>query len=278
VESWRLLSFGKADAVENMAVDEAVFREAIRKRVPPTLRFYSWRTPTVSIGYFQEARREIDLEACRRLGIDFIRRPTGGKAVLHDREVTYAVIAGADHPLFPPDILRSFRVISGCIARGLRAIGIKAEMKAGGRAASDESLRTSCFSSPSRYELLVKGRKICGASQMRSHGVLLQHGALLMAFDPEKTCAILLPHRDPERQAALLRDSVTAVEEQAGRPVDERQLCRVLREGFEQGLGIRFVEAPLTPDEETLKRELMAKKYSSENWNVEGNKSWISGY
>ncbi len=278
MESWRLLPFRKADAVENMAVDEAVFREAIRKREPPTLRFYSWRTPAVSIGYFQEARREIDLEACRQLGIDFIRRPTGGKAVLHDKEMTYAVIAGADHPLFPPDILRSFRVISSCIARGLLAIGIKAEMKAEGRASADESLRTSCFSSPSRYELLVGGRKICGASQMRSHGVLLQHGALLMAFDPERTCAVMLPHRDPERQTALLRDSVTTVEEQAGRAVDERQLCRALQDGFEQRLGIRLVEASLTPEEETLKRELMEKKYSSESWNVEGINSWMSGY
>jgi len=71
---------------------------------------------------------------------------------------------------------------------------------------------------------------------------------------------------------------VTTVEEQAGRAVDERQLCRALQDGFEQRLGIRLVEASLTPEEETLKRELMEKKYSSESWNVEGINSWMSGY
>ncbi len=276
MESWRLLPFGKADAVENMAVDEAVLREAIRKRVPPTLRFYSWRTPTVSIGYFQRARREIDLEACRRLGIDFIRRPTGGKAVLHDREVTYAVIAGADHPLFPPDILRSFRVISGCIARGLLAIGIKAEMKAEGRAAADESLRTSCFSSPSRYELLVKAGRYAGRLRCGPMAFCSSTGPADGLRSREDLCG-LAAHRDPERQAALLRDSVTAVEEQAGGPWTSGNSAVSsgrLRAGARHSLRGGAADA----DEETLKRELMAKKYSSENWNVEGSKSWISGY
>jgi len=261
-----------------MAVDEAIFRESIRRKVSPTLRFYGWLTPVVSIGYFQDARREIDIEGCRRLGIGLVRRPTGGKAVLHDQELTYAVVASPEQSHFPPDILRTYRVISNCLARGLSGIGIRAELKAEGRSPAGESLRTSCFSTPSRYELLVNGRKLCGSSQMRSHGAFLQHGALLMAFDPQRTCAVMLPHRELEKQAARLAESVTTVGELTGGSVDEPALCRSLREGFEQELGIRFEEGGLTAEEEALSRELMAKKYRNDNWNWEGSQSWMSGF
>ncbi len=261
-----------------MAIDEAVFRGTIRNTSPPTLRFYGWRTPAVSIGRFQDARKEIDCEVCRRLGIDLVRRPTGGKAVLHEQELTYAVIAGDDCPLFPPDILETYRIISSCITQGLAECGIRAAMEAEGRAAGDEPLDRSCFSFPSRYELLVAGRKICGSAQTRSNGVFLQHGALLMAFDPGRTCAVILPRRDRERQVERLRNSVTSVREQATVPsADEETLSRAIRNGFTQVLGIQFREGALTPDEEALKAELMTKKYGSASWNWEGRKPWISG-
>ena len=143
-KEWRILPFGKAGAVENMAVDEAVFRASIHKKAPPTLRFYGWRVPALSIGYFQDYGKEVDREACRKFGVDIVRRPTGGKAVLHEQELTYAVIAGADSPLFPPDILKTYRVISGCIAKGLAKVGIRAE-KTDARQAPDGTLRSSCF-------------------------------------------------------------------------------------------------------------------------------------
>ncbi|MHB8910594.1 MAG: lipoate--protein ligase family protein [Syntrophales bacterium] len=278
MDVWRLLPFRKGDPAENMAVDEAVFRGTIRKASPPTLRFYGWRTPAVSIGRFQDVRTEVNVEACRRLGIGIVRRPTGGKAVLHDEELTYAVTAGGDSPLFPPDILETYRIVSSCIARGLAGCGIRAEMEADGRSAADEPLERSCFSLPSRYELLVSGRKICGSAQTRSHGVFLQHGALLMAFDPGRTCAVLLPDRDRERQIDRLRNAVTSVREHATIPsVDEETLSRIIRDGFTQVLGIRFREGVLTSEEEALRDELMTKKYSSASWNGEGRDPWISG-
>ncbi len=279
MKEWRILPFGKAGAVENMAVDEAVFRENIRQKALPTLRFYGWRNPALSIGYFQDYAKEVDREACRKFGVEIIRRPTGGKAVLHEQELTYAVIADADSDLFSPDILKTYRVISGCIAEGLAKVGIPAEMKADERHSPDGTLRAACFSVPSRYELLVGGRKICGSAQMRSHGVFLQHGSLLMAFDPLRTCAVMLPHRNMDQDADLLRNAVTSVGEQAGPAVGEETLCRALREGFERLLGIRLREGSLTPTEEALKEELMLKKYGSEDWNREGRKSeWISGF
>jgi lipoyl(octanoyl) transferase len=277
VEAWRLLPFRRADAAENMAVDEAIFREHTRTKVPPTLRFYGWRTPAVSIGHFQDARREIDIDACQERGIDLVRRPTGGKAVLHEKELTYAVVAGSDSACFPPDILETFRIISRCVIAGLAACGIHAQMKAAGRTTAGQDLDTACFSYPSRYELLVDGRKICGAAQMRSHGAFLQHGALLMEFDPDRTCAVMLPHRNRDEQRDRLRTLVTSVREHARQSVDEETLCRHLRDGFAQILGIRFHEGALTPEEERLKDDLLMVKYGNEQWNREGGMRWMSG-
>jgi lipoate-protein ligase A len=260
-----------------MAVDEAIFRERIRTMAPPTLRFYGWRKPAVSIGHNQDARREIDIAACRGLGIAIVRRPTGGKAVLHERELTYAVIAGDDVPPFQPGILETYRIISDCIGKGLAVCGIRAEMERDGRGEAAATLSTSCFAFPSRYELLVAGRKICGAAQVRSLGVFLQHGALLMAFDPARTCAVMLPHRDREKQVDRLRNSVTSVGEHAGPETDEAMLRRAIRDAFTERLGIRFRVGMLTPEEETIKVELMANKYKNACWDGEGSTSWTSG-
>jgi len=261
-----------------MAIDEAVFRKNIRGESPPTLRFYGWRSPALSIGYFQDYRKEVDDEACRKFGVEVVRRPTGGKAVLHERELTYAVVAGADTGLFPPDILKTYLVIGRCLAEGLAGVGIRAEMKEDGRRPPDGALQSACFSFPSRYELLVGDRKICGSAQMRSQGAFLQHGSLLTAFDPLRTCEVMLPHRRLEEEADRLRNAVTSVGEQAGPALDEEGLRRALREGFERTLGIRLRDGMLTPGEQALRDELVEKKYGREEWNREGKRGeWISG-
>ena len=275
---WRILPFERAAAAKNMAIDEAVFRKNIRGESPPTLRFYGWRSPALSIGYFQDYRKEVDDEACRKFGVEVVRRPTGGKAVLHERELTYAVVAGADTGLFPPDILKTYLVIGRCLAEGLAGVGIRAEMKEDGRRPPDGTLPSACFSFPSRYELLVGDRKICGSAQMRSQGAFLQHGSLLTAFDPLRTCEVMLPHRRLEEEADRLRNAVTSVGEQAGPALDEEGLRRALREGFERTLGIRLREGMLTPGEQALRDELVEKKYGREEWNREGKRGeWISG-
>ena len=254
-----------------MAIDEAVFRKSQCREALPTLRFYGWQSPAVSMGYFQNTFREVDVESCRFYGIDIVRRPTGGKAVLHDRDLSYAVVARGNDPLFPDDILGTYRVISGCIAEGLSRIGIKAEIADEERSFQDNRLKTSCFSSPSRYELLVEGRKICGSAQVRSRGVFLQHGSLLVDFDPFKTCAVMLPHHhEEERQIEQLRRSVTSIDNHVSQPVDLTMLCDVLRKGFEKVLGIQFVEQDLSPEEEEIGAWLLRNKYLTDTWNIDG--------
>jgi lipoate-protein ligase A len=274
---WRLLPFRQLDAFENMAIDEAIFRVNQRREIPPTLRFYGWASSTVSLGYFQDIKKEVDVEACRRHHIHVVRRPTGGKAVLHEGDLTYAIVAREGNSLFPADILGTYRVISRCIACGLAFLGIEAEMAGKSRMLDGDSLKASCFSSPSRYELLVKNRKICGSAQVRSRGVFLQHGSILMDFNPFKTCDVMLPHSDDcEGQVEQLKQSVTSILEHADQPVDIRMVCRMLMAGFEKTLGVELMQGILSAEEEEIKDNLLKRKYMNVRWNMEGGcKTWM---
>ncbi len=273
--AWRLLNFQNLDIFENMAIDESLFHETIKNRKYPTIRFYSSYPAAVSIGYFQDIRKEVNIEKCYRDGIDVVRRITGGKAVFHSNEITYCVAAGDQEKIFPSDISGTYKVISKCIARGLAYLGIRADLAEGGRVGAGEELKSCCFSVPSKNELLVEGRKICGNAQVRRRGGFLQHGSLLLAFDSGKTASLLLPARTPE-QLEKLRESVTAVNEELISPVNVQEICLQLKKGFSDELGIELVEETLTPAEETLKNELM-KKYMDVNWNIERKKHFKTG-
>jgi lipoate-protein ligase A len=264
---WRLLNYNVCNIFENMAIDEAIFQETIKNRKPPTLRFYGSYPSAITIGYFQDIKKEVNIERCHMAGVDVVRRITGGKAVFHFDEITYCVVAGAWEKLFPSSIAETYITISQCIARGLSSLGIKAHLTEVGRTTSDEELKSYCFSVPSKNELLVKGRKICGSAQVRRRGGFLQHGSLLLAFDAEKTASLLLPERSPD-YCKKLKKSVTAINEEIISPVNMKDLCFALKNGFSEKIGIEFMEDALTSAEEDLKNELL-KKYISTHWNID---------
>lgn len=262
-----------------MAVDEALFRVQERKRMPPTLRFFGWTVRTVSLGYFQDSRREADLEACRSSGVAVVRRPTGGKAVIHDRDLCYSVTARTDLPEFSGGLMPTYRLIGRCLARGLAGAGVSVSMPGdeedpGGAAGRD----AFCFARASRYELLVMGRKICGSAQSRSRGAFLQQGSVLIDFDGD------LPSRFLKRAQGGLpaatedfRNQVTSLSGEGIAGMDGEGLSARLLSGFEEVLGVPFTAGALTGEEESLARELRKGKYGSDTWNVEGRgREWIS--
>ena len=215
--------------------------------------------------------KEVNLPYCREHGIDVVRRPTGGKAVFHDREVTYALVAGENHPLFPRGILGTYQAISSAILRALSKLGVEAEMAADGRSHAPDGLAAFCFSVPSRYELLVKGRKICGSAQTRSKGVFLQHGSILVDFDPARTAAVLLgPGERVEPKIREMERAVTSLRGHLKERISPLGLTRVLLEGFEEVFRVRIMPGDLSPEERSIKEHLLRTKYTLEKWNVEG--------
>lgn len=250
-----------------MAIDEAIFLHTIKNNTPPTLRFYSTKPEAVSLGYFQDAGREIDLEKCRQESVDVVRRITGGKAVFHFQEITYSVTASSGEKIFPKNIIGTYNFISACLARGLSYVGIEARLADGQRKALDGDFESFCFAFPSQNELLVEGKKICGSAQMRKHGGFLQHGSLLTSFDAQKTASLLLPACGVEN-AAKIRKSVTALGEHLKESLAINEICAILEKGFADQLGIELKEGKLSMEEEKLKNKLM-KKYVSAAWNME---------
>ena len=180
-QRWRLLVTPAASGVENMALDEALMARA-RQTGEWTLRVYAWSEPTISLGRNQSAMRQYDRDRIRRGGLAVVRRPTGGRAILHHREITYSVTAPTDSAGAERE---SYERINRLLVRALANLGVRACVAPRTeRARTPDS--TPCFERPAEGELTFDGRKIAGSAQWRSDGALLQHGSILVADDQSR--------------------------------------------------------------------------------------------
>lgn len=271
---WRLIGLAEGDGPWNMAVDEAILRAVGEGKAPPTVRFYTWKPPALSLGYFQDYGREVNEEACRRLGIQCVRRPTGGRAVLHDQEVTYAFVFPADDPLLPPGVVASCRAIGEGIVAGLRRLGVAVDPFSGkGRQARGHS--AACFDAASWYEVTVGGRKLVGSAQVRRHGAVLQHGSILLEFDAEQLLAVLnWAERGPNGSGgsgeALRHHLLTGVASLAqllGGAPPPAQVAEAVAAGWQERLGMTLQPGELGAEERALAERLLAK-YAGREWTV----------
>ncbi|HAK59335.1 MAG TPA: hypothetical protein DCO77_02985 [Nitrospiraceae bacterium] len=236
MNTWRYLDSGPNTGAVNMAVDEDLLRKAAAGDVVTTLRFYSWDPPAVSTGRFQDQGTAVNAGACSRCSIHIVRRITGGRAVLHNHELTYSVVSRTDNPLFPKEVLGTYKVIAAGLLAGLTNLGIPAEMvsRSGRHAAlvKKTSKDPSCFSSPSWYEILVKGRKIIGSAQRRVPGAFLQHGSILIDHDPAEEAEVI--------SGGGLRDSVTTIQEELGKEISLEEVKQAFLRGFSEALALTF--------------------------------------
>jgi lipoate---protein ligase len=244
--NWRIIPYSESDAFTNMAIDEAV-SESVAVGGPPTIRFYGWTPSAVSIGYFQGLENEVDLERCGELGVDFIRRRTGGGAVYHDNvgEITYSVIGKQE--MFPSDILASYRLICGWICDALASLGMDAEFRP-------------------INDITVAGKKISGNAQTRRGGVLLQHGTVLHAVDADRMFSVLKvsDEKIKDKMIANVKERVTSITQQ--KPGVSRALAlHALVQGFTKGK--QFETGQLTPAELARAEELVNERYRKKEWN-----------
>lgn len=274
-QAWRFIDTTVAGGYENMATDEAIFLSCREGVAPPTLRLYGWQPPAVSLGYFQKMEAAVDVEECRRRGIDVVRRMTGGRAVLHHHELTYAVIAPeAAHP-FSPTVLETYMTIGSCLLNFFTDLGLNAQWVAlrdkyrGAAVSKHES--ASCFSAPSWYEITVDGKKICGSAQKRGNGVFLQHGSILIDHDPDELAAALRSKKGKDDFVSEIEGSTTSLSRHLTGMIDARDLGEKLLTSFENTLGITFSRGRLTAAEVRLKEMLLREKYQTVEWNCRGS-------
>jgi len=245
----------------NMAADEYLF--SLLPEAPATfLRFYAWERPTVSLGCSQDAKLVVDAEFCRRNGVDIVRRITGGKMVLHAREVTYG-LASSDAEQFGDTVRESYRLISDALAVGLGTLGLRAGLAG---APPEEYARGAlpCFSHPGRDELQVDGKKILGSAQKRRGGIFLQHGSLPLEHDKNLLRSVA---RLPESETEI---RMTSLSELLGRPVSWEETAGRLREGFAEFFGADLEEQRFAPEERLIIGRLQREKYENADWTLFG--------
>jgi biotin synthase len=275
--TWRLLETGFARGAWNMAVDEALLEAVGRGQSPPTLRFYGWDPPALSLGYFQDREREVDLSGCAAQGFDCVRRPTGGRAVLHAAEVTYAVVVPEDQPGFAGSVSEAYRAIGEGLVAGIRRLGVPAEMAPAERRGGERS--AACFDAPSFYELTVEGRKLVGSAQVRRHGALLQHGAILLRFDPDQLlrCLALPEGSGGERLRRGLVAHVVCLEQALGREPSLAEVVAAVAAGMAEAFHVRLAPGQLTVEEAKRAGALEREKYETEAWNGRRPKGELAG-
>lgn len=256
-----------------MAVDEAIASAVERGLSPPTLRLYGWKSPVLSLGYFQKADKCIDTVYCLREGIDIVLRPTGGRSVLHDKEVTYSIASPRDNPTFCPplakcgggevadNILHTYKVISSALVKGLSLLKINASIST--FRTPHSSLQTpSCFATTSRYEIVVNGKKLVGSAQRRFKNSFLQHGSIPL-YNCHNKFALCLGFKEKNKRKNfinLINKKSTAINELNGRIYSYDEVENAAIKGFEDILRITFSPASLTKYELELAKKLYEKK------------------
>lgn len=268
--SWRALLDGPASGHWNMAVDEAILEANIAGVAPPTVRLYSWRPPAVSIGYFQSFAKTVNVEACTKEGVQWVRRPTGGRAVLHDKEITYSVVfpQSAVPEDFGGGVAGAYKWIASCLLRAFEILGVDVRLQPARKRALP-SVSAACFDSPSWYEVVSGTRKVVGSAQTRRQGVVLQHGSIPLRFDPERVAACLLCRENPGGKgevARYLKGKAAGLEDLVGRALNPREVEEALLVGFERGIGDALVFGSLTSWELGLAEKLVRDKYEDNSW------------
>jgi lipoate-protein ligase A len=263
--TWRLIVDGEADGATNMALDQAILDTVVEGASPPTLRFYAWSPPCLSLGRGQSLA-DADLVACRAAGVDVVRRPTGGRSILHIDELTYSVALLQTDPRAEGGVVESYRRLSEGLLAGLGRLGVQAAQAVSQGPASAE-VTAICFETPADYEITVDGRKLVGSAQWRARGGVLQHGTLPLCGDLTRIVDYLILS-DAERGAQRRRLHLHALtlEGASGPRVSFARAVQALAEGFAQALDLTLLPGELTPRERAQAAEIRANVYADPGW------------
>ena len=266
--TWRLAHTPPANGAWNMAVDEAILEAAGQGIVPPTLRLYAWNPPCLSLGYAQPVA-DADQVALAQHEWDLVRRPTGGRAILHADELTYSVSAPYTEARVAGSVLESYQRLAQALLQALHRLAVPAETEEKYTLPEDANLRGPvCFEVPSDWEITVDGKKLIGSAQVRRQIGVLQHGSLPLYGDLARiTQALAFPDEETRKDAATrLLARATTVEAALGRKVTWEQAANALAVSFGQTLNLEFVESELSEWETDRARALVEEKFSHPDW------------
>lgn len=273
MKQWYFINSGPCSPSFNMALDEALLNWHSEKLIPPVIRFYEWNPATLSIGYFQQAHKEINIDEVYRQGLGFVRRPTGGRAVLHDKELTYSIIVEETYPNIPPTVTEAYKVLSEGLLVGFQNLGLHAYFSVPDTKDKRDDLKNPksavCFDAPSWYELVVEGKKVAGSAQTRQKGVILQHGAILLDLDIEQLLSVFQfsSEKMKEKMRIKLPEKAVAMNTLVDKPFTIEQCVQAFKAGFEEALQIELIPYELTPEQLDEVKKIEEEKYANDAWN-----------
>lgn len=265
---WRLLLTPPARGAWNMAVDESILEHIGRGESLPTLRLYAWTPACLSLGHAQPFS-DVDVTRLKARGWEVVRRPTGGRAILHTDELTYSVIAPNDEPRVEGSVLESYNRLAQALLLAVKRLNIPVEMKEhAGHASSVTQPNPVCFEVPSTYEITVNGKKLIGSAQARKKQGVLQHGSLPLTGDLSRICQVLAFENESARENAAKRllERAATVESALGREVGWESAAQAFVGAFEAQLGLRFERGELSESESKRAEELVKEKYDHPSW------------
>ncbi|QGY84782.1 lipoate--protein ligase family protein [Staphylococcus epidermidis] len=270
-EIWNFINTGSKNPYYNMAMDEALLNFVSRGEIDPVIRFYTWNPATLSIGYFQRLQKEIDIDKVKEKGYGLVRRQTGGRGVLHDKELTYSVIVPESHPNMPSTVTEAYKIISQGLLEGFKNLGFETYFAIPRSKEERDKLKqprsSVCFDAPSWYELVVEGRKIAGSAQTRQKGVILQHGSILQDIDIDDLFDMFKFKN--ERLKAKMKENffqkAVAINDISNQHITLNEMENAFEAGFKKGLNIDFKPLELTEKQIEEVQEL-EEKYRSEAW------------
>lgn len=269
---WYFINSGACSPSFNMALDEALLDWHSVGDIPPVVRFYEWNPATLSIGYFQAVEKEINMDQVANHQLGFVRRPTGGRGVLHEHELTYSIIVREDYPNMPATVTEAYRVLSEGLLIGFQELGLDAYFSVPDTEEKKNDLKNPksavCFDAPSWYELVVEGKKVAGSAQTRQKGVILQHGAILLDLDVDKLVSLFNYPSEAikERVRKGLPEKAVAINRLREKQVTVEECIVAFKHGFEKGLDIEFQPYSLTTEQFNYVKELEARRYANNEW------------
>lgn len=272
--------FAVMDGASQMALDEAIFKEyesSEKPEFPVTLRFYSFNPSCVTFGYFQKAST-LNMNYINGQGFAAMRRITGGRAVLHHRDLTYSVIVHKSSGFFAESVLENYRYVAEALLEGLKTLSIEGELHPSVRGEGGKGGGGAiCFDSPSFLEVKVAGKKFCGSAQNKVGNCFLQHGTIYFEMDPKLHYLCMTPPETLKFMdddmvsmfAGKLKDSACSIAdiETLSQKPDFSALSSAVTAGFTKIFGAGTVSSPVTADELKSFDELLKTRYGTARWN-----------
>lgn len=264
MNTWRFLNTGAKDGYQNMAIDEVLATKSVPHDLRSIFRVYRWQPYAISLGYNQNPQ-DLNLQKCKQDKIDVVRRPTGGRAVLHAEEVTYSIIIPKESDFFSSDVLTTYNMINKGILKGLHLIGVKAELVE--RILEDPEKGTSskdkipCFSKSAKYEIAYEGKKLVGSAQRRYENSILQHGSILVGTFHLRLADYIkaLKGKRIEKFREALAEKTISISQILSKQINYEKIVWAIKTGFQQCFDIYFFEGQLTPQENSEAQKLVRK-------------------